>query len=319
MLVSTLLSIALSVRLDRRTVVSLTCAVAATPGRLLAVQPAPSQKVLVAGASGRTGRLVVEQLLGEDIEPVAGLRSSMSKGAKSLPASVARITGLDLADDEATTITCLSTEMSRLGITDVVCTIGFAPTMVGDVDRAGMQQVDYRATAKLIAAAEQAKLPGRFVLVSSLGVNVRETSSSARLLDASLGNVLVQKLAAEQALRKSVLDWCIVRPGLLLKEKVQGGILLGGEDRWTGESAERDRRGLGEPVSCASPFLASSGAVCAATRGQVAAVCVEALRGDKRLFSRKVVEVVARPEIPLQQFDSSPDGRRTRQFRLAGG
>lgn len=113
----------------------------------------------------------------------------------------------------------------------------------------------------------------------------------------------MQKAAAERALRQSErLDWCIVRPGLLLKEQTQGGVILGGEDRWTGVDAERDRGTLGGPVKCASPFLASSGAVCAATRGQVAAVCVEALRGDPRIFSRRIVEVVARPEVPLDGF-----------------
>ena len=116
------------------------------------------------------------------------------------------------------------------------------------------------------------------------------------MLDESLGDVLKQKYKAEVALRRSRLDWCIVRPGLLLKEKTQGGVLLGPADRWVGD-AERDRAGLGGPVKCSSPFLASSGAVCAATRAQVASVCVAAL-GSPR-FSRRVVEVVARPDVPV--------------------
>lgn len=95
----------------------------------------------------------------------------------------------------------------------------------------------------------------------------------------------------------SSLDWTIVRPGLLQKEATQGGILLGAADRWTGDAA-KDREGLGPPVKCASPFLASSGAVCAATRLQVAQVCVAALNGDAPLYSRRVIEVVARPDVP---------------------
>ena len=50
-------------------------------------------------------------------------------------------------------------------------------------------------------------------------------------------------------------------------------------------------------MKCSSPFLASSGAVCAATRAQVASVCVAAL--DTPLFSRRIVEVVARPDVPV--------------------
>ena len=172
------------------------------------------------------------------------------------------------------------------------------------------------------------------MLVSSLGVNAQLVvlRQVARLV---LGNVLLQKAAAEKALKavpSTGLDWTIVRVGLL-KETTQGGILLGPEDRWTGADAERDRQGLGLPVKCASPFLASSGAVCAATRRQVAEVCVAALTGEPSLFSRRVVEVVARPDVPVEdelQQQQQPPGwqtgaelasaaavRPTRSFRVA--
>jgi uncharacterized protein YbjT (DUF2867 family) len=185
-----------------------------------------------------------------------------------------------------------------------VCAVGFAPTMLGGTDAALAEAVDYRGTAKLIAAAAAARLPGRFVLLSSLGVGSLDgatASPSARLLDASLGGVLRQKGRAEAALRESGLDWCVVRPGLLLQEAAQGGVLLGPQGRWTGD-AVRDGAGLGPKVRCASPFLSSAGAVCAATRGQVADVCVAALAGDPHIFSRRVVEVVARPEASMHGF-----------------
>ena len=42
------------------------------------------------------------------------------------------------------------------------------------------------------------------------------------------GGVLLQKGRAEAVLRRSSgLDWAILRPGLLQKEAVQGGVLLG--------------------------------------------------------------------------------------------
>ena len=42
------------------------------------------------------------------------------------------------------------------------------------------------------------------------------------------GGVLLQKGRAEAELRRSSgLDWAILRPGLLQKEAVQGGVLLG--------------------------------------------------------------------------------------------
>lgn len=192
--------------------------------------------------------------------------------------------------------------MLTRGVTDVIAVQGFAPTFVPEEDRRLAEKVDYLGTLKLIAAAEAAQLPGRFVLLTSLGINANTTS--AKLLDSSLGGVLVQKARAEATLRASrKLDWCIVRPGLLQKETVQGGLVLGPEDRFIGDAA-RDGAGLGSggtKLKCASPFLASSGAVCAATRQQVAEVCVEALTGDARLYSRRVVEVVARPDVPVGQ------------------
>jgi hypothetical protein len=76
-------------------------------------------------------------------------------------------------------------------------------------------------------------------------------------------------------------------------------LVLGPAGRFVGD-ALTDGLGLGAAkVKCASPFLASSGAVCAATRQQVADVCVDALTGDAARYSRRVVEVVARPEIPV--------------------
>jgi len=53
--------------------------------------------------------------------------------------------------------------------------------------------------------------------------------------------------------------------------------------------AEADRAGLGEAVKCASPFLASSGAVCGVTRPQLARLCVSALL-DGGGFSKQAGE-----------------------------
>ena len=73
-------------------------------------------------------------------------------------------------------------------------------------------------------------------------------------------------------------------------------MLLGEAGRWTGDAVTDRVAGMERPVKCASPFVASGGAVCAATRQQVARVCVAALRGGPG-YSRRVVEVVTRPEV----------------------
>ena len=63
---------------------------------------------------------------------------------------------------------------------------------------------------------------------------------------------------------------CCRLPGLLLQGASQGGVLLGGAGRWTGDAVADRVAGMEKPVKCASPFVASGGAVCAATRQQVA-------------------------------------------------
>lgn len=285
--------------LSRRAVLAAAAAFAANEPDAALAAPPPPRRVYVAGATGRTGRRVLDELLStSDIEAIAGVRGEAA-AARLPPAAERLVCDLTAADAQAQ----LSRELLARSITDVICTVGFSPTFLPDEDRRLARAVDNLATVSLIQAAEAANLPGRFVLVSSLGVNA-PGSSSARLLDESLGGVLGQKRQAEEALRASRLEWVIVRPGLLQgTDKAQGGVLLGPAERWVGD-AEADRAGLGGPVKCASPFLASSGAVCAATRLQVAQVCVAALGSGAGAaasddgFSRRVVEVVARPDVP---------------------
>jgi len=74
----------------------------------------------------------------------------------------------------------------------------------------------------------------------------------------------------------------------------QGQLIVGAADRFVGE--ESDRRLLGAGVSCASPFLASSGAVCGITRRQLADACVRSL--DDSGARRATFELVARPDAP---------------------
>lgn len=260
------------------------------------------RRCLVAGSTGRLGRYVVAELRERpEVAVLAGVRSEASR--LRLPPGVPALVGLDLSSDDPDFVPWLSAAMRSQGVTDVICTVGFSPTFVPSEDRRLASQVDNEGTRKLIAAADGAGLSGRFVLVSSLGIAL--STQSARMLDQSLGGVLAEKALAESALRRSTLDWCIVRPGLLQKEVAQGGVLLGLEDRFVGDAA-RDREGLGAPVKCASPFLASSGAVCAATRAQVADVCVAALTGERAAFSRRVVEVVARPDVPVTERRGGP-------------
>ncbi len=293
-LLARLLEVSAAVAPSRRALLASSAAAALRyePRRALA---ATTPKCLVVGATGRTGRRLLELLPAAGWEPLAAVRAD-DASPSLLPATVSVVPGIDLAADGLAQ--SLSHELVARDVRAVICAAGFAPTFVPAEDRRLAEQVDGLGTRRLVAACEAARLPGRLVLVSSLGVNATASSQSARLLDASLGNVLQQKAVAEAACRASALDWCIVRPGLLQRDTAAGGVLLGPEDRWLGADADADRSHLGPRVSCPSPFLASSGAVCATSRRQLAAVCVSALDGPPDLYSRRVVEMVARPELP---------------------
>ena len=99
--------------------------------------------------------------------------------AAKLPAGVARLVA-DLSGevrgDEAELASMLRTRQ----VTDVVCTLGYSPTYLPEQDRKLAEAVDYLGTVRLLTACEAAALPGRFVLVSSLGVDA--ATDSARLL-----------------------------------------------------------------------------------------------------------------------------------------
>ena len=202
--------------------------------------------VYVAGATGRTGSRVVEELLRnrDQFGVVAGARTEAS--AARLPAGVVRLVA-DLSGEVRGAEAELASELRTRQVTDVVCTLGFAPTYLPEQDRKLAEAVDYLGTLRLLTACEAAALPGRLVLVSSLGVDAATDSArvllatcylllraqaatlraqaatlraqaatsraQARLLDASLGGVLRQKRRAEAAVRGSSLDWTIVRPG----------------------------------------------------------------------------------------------------------
>ena len=252
--------------------------------------------VLVVGATGRTGTEVLRVLRASPLRRRVVACTRTAEQASELQASTG-VESFPVDLSGAGVSMPLSQLIRGQRVTDVICAAGYRPTFVAETDRVVAEAVDARGLSALVEAAEAAELAGRFVLVSSLNAGEAATGTmSARMLDSSLGGVLGQKGRSEARLRSSALDWCILRPGLLYS-KPTGRLIFAPAGRFIGES-DRDRVGLGPPVTCPSPFVASSGAVCAVSRGQLAAVCVSAL-GDAR-FSRRVVELVARPDAPVE-------------------
>ena len=158
-------------------------------------------KILVAGASGKTGRLVVEQLLARGEQVKALVRRE--EAATELAALGAETVVADLTGDVAHTLS---------GCDAVVFAAG--ARMTGDPE-----EVDYQGAVKLLEAAE-AQGVSRFVMISSLGTGYAER------MPEMLGPYLQAKYKAEQALEASTLSYTIVKPGGLTDAAGTGNVTV---------------------------------------------------------------------------------------------
>ncbi len=158
-------------------------------------------KVLVIGASGKTGRLVVQKLLAQSQQIQALVRRE--EAAAELRALGAETVVADLTGDVSHTLT---------GCNAVVFTAGAG--MTGDPE-----EVDYRGAVKLMEAAEAQNI-SRFVMVSSLGTGYAERMPE--MLKPYLG----AKQKAEKVLEDSALEYTTVKPGGLTDAAGTGKVIL---------------------------------------------------------------------------------------------
>lgn len=157
--------------------------------------------VLVVGASGRTGRCVVQGLLARGTEVRAMVRRQTAAGV--LEALGAQSVVADLSYDVTYALG---------GCEAVVCAAGAGAA--GDPEA-----VDYRGTVRLIEAAV-ARGARRFILISSLGTGYPER------LPEALRPFLTAKRKAEAALEASGLDYTVVKPGGLTDDPGTGRLEL---------------------------------------------------------------------------------------------
>ncbi len=167
-------------------------------------------KALVAGATGQTGRRIVEQLLARDIAVKALVRDA-AKAATELPADVEIAIG-DVLKPE--TITSAIADCQVL-----LSATGAAPSF----DPTGPYKVDYEGTKNLVDAAKRADVD-QFVMVSSLCV-----SKFFHPLNLFWG-VLYWKQQAEDYLKSSGVPYTIVRPGGLKNENNNQAIVMSSSD-----------------------------------------------------------------------------------------
>jgi uncharacterized protein YbjT (DUF2867 family) len=152
------------------------------------------QMILVAGATGRLGRVLVEELLREGYSVRAMVRDE-ARGREAL--------GPDVELVEADVKDPASLRAAATGVDALISTIG--ANRPDGPDRP--ETIDYQGVQNLVDVAIAAEV-GHFVLVSSRGVtNVHHG------LNSGFGNVLIWKLLGEHYLRASGLSYTVVRPG----------------------------------------------------------------------------------------------------------
>lgn len=168
-------------------------------------------KAFVAGATGRTGRRVVDELVRRNI-PVRAMVRNLETAKTTLPPGVELVVG-----------DVLNPQQLREAIADctvVICATGAAPSL----DPTGPYKVDLEGTKNLVDVAKEKGIE-HFVLVTSLCV-----SQFFHLLNL-FWLILVWKKQAEEYLQKSGLAYTIVRPGGLTEEDSADPVVMTAADQ----------------------------------------------------------------------------------------
>ncbi|MGK7879482.1 MAG: SDR family oxidoreductase [Crocosphaera sp.] len=167
-------------------------------------------KAFVAGATGETGRRIVQELVNRQIS-VKALVRDQDKAKTILPPETELVVG-DVLDVDSLT-------KAMTGCTVLLCATGARPSL----DPSGPYQVDYEGTKNLVNVAKGQGIE-QFVLVSSLCVSQFFHPLNLFWL------VLYWKKQAENYLENSGLQYTIVRPGGLKNEDNSDPILVSSAD-----------------------------------------------------------------------------------------
>jgi len=167
-------------------------------------------KAFVAGATGETGRRIVQELVKRNI-PVRALVRNVESAKAILPAEAELVVGDVLQQDSLRAAVGDSTVL--------LCATGAKPSF----DPTGPYKVDYEGTKNLVDVARDNGIE-HFVFVSSLC-----TSQLFHPLNL-FWLILVWKKQAEEYLQKSGLTYTIVRPGGLKNDDNSNPIVMSAAD-----------------------------------------------------------------------------------------
>jgi len=178
-------------------------------------------KVCVFGATGRTGRRVVAELVRREIEVRAVVRDR-DRASGIVPDGV-EIVVADVGDAAAV-------GAAIAGCSDLICATGATPSL----NAIGPFVVDYVGTKNLVDCAKAQQLD-RFVLVSSMCVSNFFHPLNLFWL------VLFWKKQAEEYLAGSGLTYTIVRPGGLKDEDDDRQVVMESADTLSEGSIPREK------------------------------------------------------------------------------
>ncbi|WP_158055749.1 SDR family oxidoreductase [Halorussus halophilus] len=172
------------------------------------------ERVLVAGATGRTGREILRYLGGTDLEVVALTRDDDARGELLAHGADEVVLGDLLEPRDAA--------RAVRGCDAVLCAVGSGAAIDPIL---GRELVDGQGVENLVNAAVAAEVEA-FVFESSIGVgdSAGMLPTSFRLL---LRPFLNAKNEAEATLRTSGLRYTIVRPGGLTNDAATEDVLVG--------------------------------------------------------------------------------------------
>ncbi|KAA3512889.1 NAD(P)-dependent oxidoreductase [Agrobacterium rosae] len=167
-------------------------------------------KILVLGATGATGRLIVSTAIAKGYEVAALVRSK---------AKAADLVGAELIEGDARDPAALTRAIA--GCDAVISSLGTAMSPIKEVTLLST------ATRALVDVMEQQNIR-RLICITGLGAGDSRGHGGfffdRLFLPLMLRKVYEDKDRQEDAIRASTLDWTIVRPTVLNDKPARGGI-----------------------------------------------------------------------------------------------
>ena len=178
-------------------------------------------RIVVVGGHGRTGKLIVEQLVVQGENVVATIRNPkhmadlVKAGAETVMLDLEKSTGPDFS-------------AVFKGADAIVFAAGSGENEASEIDAKGVQ--------KTVRAALSASVP-RYVAISAMGA----TTPVPKQWDTpEMKDYWAAKRSANKAVRKSSLKWTIIEPGELTEAKGSGKVTLSEEELDVGKISRAD-------------------------------------------------------------------------------